>query len=118
MFVSTVITSPYNYEWCCGDDGYCSMWGRTSGRFADWQGKKKKYGWPLCLPWNRANLCVLKTQRYLQDIEKARPEWQEHVLAFSMGSHPRLGKDSLIRKLDPALVTKIMKLAYPIPEEW
>ena len=118
MFVSTVITSPYNYEWCWGDDGHCSMWGRTEFRFAYWRGKSVKYGSPLCLHWLRVNLCMLKTKRYLLDIAKARVKWQEHVLAFSMGLHPRLGKDSLIRKLDAGLVTKIMKLAYPIPEEW
>ena len=111
MFVSTVITSPYNYEWCCGDDGYCSMWGRTEHRFADWRGKKVKYGWPLCLHWNRVNNHVSKTKDYLEAMEN-----QEKALAFFMGMHPRLGQNSLMRGLDPALFTvcgKLISSKYP-----
>ncbi len=88
MFVSSVATCPYDYDWTCGNSR-CSMWYGiavpNAKRLANWRGKHVKYGWPLCDHWMCANLYAGKTDTYLEAIQTTRNDWQEHALAFAMG---------------------------------
>ncbi len=105
-----VMLSPYNYhlyEAGSGDDLWKNSGVNSWGEAPElWRGKNYRgYPQPMSSYWWLSFGLSTKMRLWCEQEEAA---WLKSITAFVMGSHLRLGAESLIRSLDPNLLKMVM----------
>lgn len=105
-----VVFSPYNYHWYRPTTAR-KLWvflfiqnDEIPPQIPIWRGKNHKYMLPWYTRWWKSYEIGSTLRRKWVDDDH---EWQEKTLAFAQGSHPRLGAESLVSRLDPLMLQRM-----------